>query len=362
MTATPSTVASASIPSTWTPGSTDASSLHNHVRSTVGADTATATTTTVRSQLSPTNKTAERRQMLITSLFPRASFSVQDSTGIADITFPNMENEQARETGARGQMAATQAAPRPQTTASRAMPPGRTYPADAPLHESDVEYDDSADVESAEGDEDSLDEGESEGSESDDESSGDEEDAGETRTNPSASQQSFSSSSSCSDAQEADSTSVGADDELPQSHVHSHVHPHAYASAGGHQAQSTSSHYLPRVAAQHSPAREGKRAGGNSESDEGGDFYENMKKFLQGFQESQLIDISDSEMDMDMRIQMVAHNTAATALQAKRRAASQPTKAPASGAGKGKGKAARKVGRTVSAGIAEAKSTARSSR
>jgi hypothetical protein len=316
----------------------------------------------MRSQLSPTNKTAERRQMLITSLFPRASFSVQDSTGIADITFPKMEQEQAGATSARENASVAHAAPRVQTSASRAMPPGRTYPADAPLQESDADYDDSADVESAQNDGGSMDGGESEGNESDDESSGDEEDAGETRTNPSASQQSFSSSSSCSDAQEADSTSVGADDELPLGPAHSYVHPKAYASAGVHHAQGTTSHYLPRVAAQHSPAREGKQAGGNSESDEGGDFYENMKKFLQRFQESQLIDISDSEMDMEKRIQMVAHNTAATALQAKRRATSNHTKAPTAGAGKGKGKAARKAGRSVNTGIAEAKSAARSSR
>jgi hypothetical protein len=242
-----------------------------------------------------------------------------------------------------------------------------------PLQESDVDYDDSEDEGSAnpnadnsddEGsanpNADSLDEDEPEEDESDDDDSGDEEDAGETRTNPSASQQSFSSSSSCSDGQEADSTSVGADDELPVGHAHSHVHPHAHASAGTH-AQGTSSHYLPRVTAQHSPAREGKRTGGNSESDEGGDFYENMKKFLQGFQESQLIDVSDSEMDPDGRIKMIAHNTAATALQAKRRAASNPAKAPIAGASKGKGKAARKSGRVVTAGIAEAKSTPRSS-
>jgi hypothetical protein len=307
--------------------------------------------------------------MLITSLFPRASISVQDSTGIPNMQLPPAEV--AQRSGAQD-ATSTQVNQSGHTTARTA---GRYHPAHVAAQEQKSTTESSAN----EGGSSSEDDADSEASDSDDAESygygdGDEEDddAVETRANPSVSQYSHprydritgqgvaaegevneNCSGSSDDSggedpvaveeQQAGSTSPGADDEQPmgnvlhahhrdyQEHRQQHFVPRDSATeptyAGALRDSRRFEHHVPRVSAQSSQPSSGHTAAETgptrpqraalSESDEGGDFFENMKKFLDRFQESQLIDISDSELDGEQRLQEIAQRAAQAAMAGK---------------------------------------------
>jgi hypothetical protein len=340
-------------PAGWTPAS-DA------------ADPSSSASDAPRSRLSPTRRSIERRQMLITSLFPRASISVQDSTGIPNMQLPPAED--AHRSGAQD-ATSTEVSRSEHTTARTA---GRYHPA----HDAAQEQKSTTESSANEVGSSSEDDADSEASDSDDAVSygygeGDEEDedALQTRANPSVSQYSHprydritgqdaaaegevdENCSECSEdsggedpvaleEQQAGSTSPGADDEQPvgnvlhahhrdyQAHRHEHFAPRGSASeptyAGAVRDSRRSEHHVPRVSAQSSRPSSGHTAAETgpirpqraalSESDEGGDFFENMKKFLDRFQESQLIDISDSELDGEQRLQEIAQRAAQAAM------------------------------------------------
>jgi hypothetical protein len=365
-------------PAGWTPASD-------------GAAPTSSTSDAPRSRLSPTRRSIERRQMLITSLFPRASISVQDSTGI-----PNMQLPPAEEAHRSGAQDATSAQVHhsEHTTARTA---GRYHPA----HDAAQEQKSTTDSSPSQVGSSSEDDADSEASDSDDSGSygyGDggeeDDDAVETRTNPRVSQYSnprydritgqgaaaegevdenCSGSSDDSggedpvavEEQQAGSTSPGADDEQPmgnvlhahhrdyQAHRHEHFAPRGSASeptyAGAVRDSRRSEHHVPRVSAQSSHPSSGHTVAETgptrpqraalSESDEGGDFFENMKKFLDRFQESQLIDISDSELDGEQRLQEIAQRAAQAAM------ASKHTKQARSGTAEGHTKKATSKGK-----------------
>lgn len=360
----PSYTHTAEPPSSWTPATSGSE-----------PSLTSSTQSPQRSRLSPTRQSLERRQMLITSLFPRASISLQESTGIADMHLPSTDPA-----------AIGLAANADRTLAAQGSTVNAPAHPHAWKHAINMRASNSNDdnkrnirsgrVSSSSDDSSSSSKGaDSEGSDSSDsdqdsDQDGDE-DALETRTNPSVSQYTFSTADSQSrpeqdqqppqsgvkraggrpgryghdqeaDEQsemsddddgdiEADSTSPGADDEQPhgaaagQPHGHHHSAAHAgpmevgiahrqdtSRAAQSNHRSAAYEHHLPRVSAQHSPHRSHAHReattldGAPSESDENGDFFENMKKFLQRFQESQLIDISDSELDGDQRLQEIA--------------------------------------------------------
>ena len=292
---------------------------------------------TTGSRLSPSRRDAQRRQVLITSLFPRASFNLQESTGIADLSFPtNQYDAEDPEPGedvpvskAKGssvqvsaavQQAARTALGVPSLQAHGAgkehMQPWRPAPA-VPMDDSIVdsesesvqdsldaarcqhsEMEEHEEIDSgSEGDAEQTNEEDSgaEDSENDDD---DDMDMGETRTNPSASQVSFSSSSDTEgEGSLISSTSPGADDELPTSGnpSQSATHSASYGIAMAAHPPGTTLHYLPKVSALPHTAGAAVAAGqACSESDEGGNFYGNMQRFLRSFEQAHLVDVSDS--------------------------------------------------------------------
>lgn len=349
------------------------SSVHDRKDNEIATATATVTTTAAPSVATPVMSTSisnnnsssiatpqssevHRRQMLITSLFPR-SVTVQDSTGIEGISFQPAAVSPAKE----------EAATAPSSSSSAQAPPapgnaGR--PAKADLCGAEETRSGRSGVvaranNNYEGEDcvisDAQEMAQEDGYDSDegdcyDSSSDADVDEAETRTNPSVSLRSYSlydnddaeeegggvsergdaefkptedhhhgrvrgiahqvddsvwhgsgSSSEQDSNSSVSSTSAGADDELPNS-----PHPHtAGAGAGGGGVgggMAHMQHNIPHTTTTtHHHAKGGVSRGGalTSESDEGNDFYANMQKFIRGFQESHLVDISDSEVDFD---------------------------------------------------------------
>lgn len=382
-----------------------------------------ASTSSRLSTSTPQTNEVQRRQMLITSLFPRSA-TVQDSTGIDGISFqPTYANLQAKSsaTPMSGQLqhkSAPSSAPAPSTahpllpahapnhthgtqlsqktsSSGNAEASRRSRAIEAALqaiNETSSDNDanqlqDQDGYESDEGDSDSSD-GEGEDGEGGEE---------ETRTNPSASPRSYSfydneeeadgelvdaaeyyrvngpfvqgqghgiaqvdvsgdvladgdGNDSSSESSAVTSTSAGADDELARRQTHS-----AHTSHGAHTVSAASAHVqhnIPHVAT-HVKGDTRKGNAFNSESDEGNDFYQNMQKFIRGFQESQLIDVSDSEIDIDQRANaaQASRNVPGIAAAAKHRtttSASKNTKAHHAGPSSGKApSAATNTGRVV---------------
>lgn len=290
-----------------------------------------------RSTLSPSNRVeqAQKRQVLITSLFPR-SMTLQDTTGIADIHFPTEESAgntaEAYSVGCVDGFEGLTISGHAMALKPASSELDRRYVAelaelDDELEEEGSEPEDSGSNSSASSsDEEDVDDAVWQDAAEDDvclqqtasldasnhehprgnegsdfsDTDQDELDCGETRTNPDASLRSRSDSTSSSDSgSSVSSTSAGADDE------HAAVRKTSSASSGVQHILPTSNTYL-----------QVKQSELYSESDEGSDFHQNMQKFIQNFHESQnnsfKLDISDSEIEPSRRSNTASADIAAT--------------------------------------------------